>query len=47
MLLLLLLLLLLPASACDAVDIQVVFLQPVDVGDLVKLDACVLYTKDG
>lgn len=29
------------------VDQQVVFLQPVDVGDLVKLDACVLYTKEG
>lgn len=26
---------------------QVVFLQPVDVGDLVHLDACVLYTKEG
>ncbi|CAM9508302.1 unnamed protein product [Hapterophycus canaliculatus] len=26
---------------------EVVFLQPVDVGDLVKLDACVLYTKEG
>ncbi|CAM9295243.1 unnamed protein product [Ectocarpus fasciculatus] len=26
---------------------EVVFLQPVDVGDLVKMDACVLYTKEG
>ncbi|CAM9868378.1 unnamed protein product [Scytosiphon promiscuus] len=26
---------------------EVVFLQPVDVGDLVKLDACILYTKEG
>lgn len=26
---------------------QVVFLQPVDVGDLVHLEACVLYTKPG
>ena len=26
---------------------QVVFLQPVDVGDLVHLEACVLYTKAG
>lgn len=26
---------------------QVVFLQPVDVGDLVKMDACILYTKEG
>lgn len=33
--------------ACNTVDEQVVFLQPVDVGDLVKLDACVLYTKEG
>lgn len=37
----------LPAFARDVVDKQVVFLQPVDVGDLVKLDACVLYTKEG
>ncbi|CAM9928543.1 unnamed protein product [Ectocarpus sp. 6 AP-2014] len=26
---------------------EVVFLQPVDVGDLVKMDACILYTKEG
>lgn len=38
------------AARCGAGDVvceQVVFLQPVDVGDLVKLDACVLYTKEG